>query len=110
MMFWVIDRDTIYILQAFKHHYFLFFDSFFFLSFEEDQNVSSLAYSWHLVGVLDYCKEKGQYLVEKVHQHTAEVRKGQSSGWFYAFLITQYYLSIFYFLCCPVILILSICV
>lgn len=25
-------------------------------------------YSWHLVGILDYCMEKCQYLVEKVHQ------------------------------------------
>uniref|UniRef100_A0A3Q2WPP6 Uncharacterized protein n=1 Tax=Haplochromis burtoni TaxID=8153 RepID=A0A3Q2WPP6_HAPBU len=27
-----------------------------------------LSYSWHLVGILDYCTEKCQYLVEKVHQ------------------------------------------
>ncbi|KAM7402690.1 hypothetical protein PAMP_017906 [Pampus punctatissimus] len=34
----------------------------------EDPKTPSLEYSWHLVGVLDYSKEKCQYLVEKVHQ------------------------------------------
>ncbi|XP_044079595.1 dynein axonemal heavy chain 1 isoform X1 [Siniperca chuatsi] len=36
----------------------------------EDPKSSSLEYSWHLVGVLDFCKEKCQYLVQKVHQNT----------------------------------------
>ncbi|XP_030276430.1 dynein heavy chain 1, axonemal [Sparus aurata] len=31
---------------------------------------SSHEYSWNLVGVLDYSKEKCQYLVQKVHQNT----------------------------------------
>ncbi|XP_067444208.1 dynein axonemal heavy chain 1 isoform X2 [Thunnus thynnus] len=35
----------------------------------EDPKTPSLEYSWHLVGVLDYCKEKCQYLVQKVHQN-----------------------------------------
>ncbi|XP_040015424.1 dynein heavy chain 1, axonemal [Xiphias gladius] len=34
----------------------------------EDTKSSCLEYSWHLVGVLDYSKEKCQYLVQKVHQ------------------------------------------
>ncbi|TMS18883.1 Dynein heavy chain 1, axonemal [Larimichthys crocea] len=49
-------------------------------------------YRWHLVGVLDYSKEKHQYLVEKVHQNTklidregnpiltGEEKKGKCSG------------------------------
>ncbi|KAM9362199.1 LOW QUALITY PROTEIN: dynein axonemal heavy chain 1 [Symphorus nematophorus] len=36
----------------------------------DDPKSSSLKYSWHLVGVLDYSKEKCQYLVEKVHHNT----------------------------------------
>nr|XP_040059002.1 dynein heavy chain 1, axonemal-like isoform X4 [Gasterosteus aculeatus aculeatus] len=35
-----------------------------------DPNRSSLGYSWHLVGVLDYSKEICQYLVQKVHQNS----------------------------------------
>uniref|UniRef100_A0A4W6F8M2 Dynein axonemal heavy chain 1 n=1 Tax=Lates calcarifer TaxID=8187 RepID=A0A4W6F8M2_LATCA len=38
------------------------------LFLEEDTKSSCLEYSWHLVGVLDYSKEKCQYLVQKVHQ------------------------------------------
>ncbi|KAL7406937.1 hypothetical protein ABVT39_000487 [Epinephelus coioides] len=34
----------------------------------DDSKSSSLEYSWHLVGVLDYSKEKCQYLVQKVQQ------------------------------------------
>ncbi|XP_049894014.1 dynein axonemal heavy chain 1 [Epinephelus moara] len=37
-------------------------------TFSEDSKSSSLEYSWHLVGVLDYSKEKCQYLVQKVQQ------------------------------------------
>uniref|UniRef100_A0A3Q3IZZ6 Dynein, axonemal, heavy chain 1 n=1 Tax=Monopterus albus TaxID=43700 RepID=A0A3Q3IZZ6_MONAL len=37
------------------------------LSSEEDTKSFCLEYSWHLVGVLDYSKEKRQYLVQKVH-------------------------------------------
>nr|XP_046240546.1 dynein axonemal heavy chain 1 [Scatophagus argus] len=36
----------------------------------EDSESSSMEYSWHFVGVLDYCKEKCQYLVQKVQQNT----------------------------------------
>ncbi|XP_068171919.1 dynein axonemal heavy chain 1 [Antennarius striatus] len=38
-----------------------------YLSAEDDPGSSSLKYSWHLVDVLDYSKEKYQYLVQKVH-------------------------------------------
>ncbi|XP_040889376.1 dynein heavy chain 1, axonemal [Toxotes jaculatrix] len=34
----------------------------------EDTKSFCVEYSWHLVGVLDYSKEKCQYLVQKVHQ------------------------------------------
>ncbi|XP_051269985.1 dynein axonemal heavy chain 1 isoform X2 [Dicentrarchus labrax] len=36
----------------------------------EDPKGCSLEYSWQLVGVLDYSKEKCQYLVQKVHHNT----------------------------------------
>ncbi|XP_062252615.1 dynein axonemal heavy chain 1 [Platichthys flesus] len=35
----------------------------------ENTNTYCLDYNWHLVGVLDYSKEKCLYLVEKVHQN-----------------------------------------
>ncbi|KAL6111885.1 dnah1 [Pungitius sinensis] len=35
-----------------------------------DPKRSSLGYSWHLVGVLDFSKEICQYLVQKVHQNS----------------------------------------
>lgn len=69
----------------------------FSLFFEEDPKRSSLEYSWHLVGVLDYNKEKCQYLVQKIHQNTKLIdeegnpiltekpQKGKSPGWFYIF-------------------------
>uniref|UniRef100_A0A672JDT6 Uncharacterized protein n=1 Tax=Salarias fasciatus TaxID=181472 RepID=A0A672JDT6_SALFA len=38
----------------------------------DDPRSPSLEYCWHLVGVLDYSKEKCQYLVEKVHQNSKE--------------------------------------
>ncbi|XP_022600673.1 LOW QUALITY PROTEIN: dynein heavy chain 1, axonemal-like [Seriola dumerili] len=38
----------------------------------EDTKSSCLEYSWHLVGVLDYSKDKCQYLVQKVHQVSDE--------------------------------------
>ncbi|XP_076603478.1 dynein axonemal heavy chain 1 [Chaetodon auriga] len=58
----------------------------------EDPESSSLEYSWHLVGVLDYSKEKCQYQVQKVHQNTSltdeegntilneELKKSKSPG------------------------------
>ncbi|KAM8915859.1 dynein axonemal heavy chain 1-like [Spinachia spinachia] len=57
-----------------------------------DPKRSSLGYSWHLVGVLDYSKEICQYLVQKVHQNSQVTyeernpainkkhRKGKSAG------------------------------
>ncbi|XP_035980517.1 dynein heavy chain 1, axonemal isoform X4 [Fundulus heteroclitus] len=36
------------------------------LLLKEDPTSPNPEYSWHLVGVLDYCKEKCQYLVQKV--------------------------------------------
>ncbi|XP_037831220.1 dynein heavy chain 1, axonemal isoform X2 [Kryptolebias marmoratus] len=36
----------------------------------QSEDSRSLEYSWHLVGVLDYSKEKCEYLVQKVHQDT----------------------------------------
>ncbi|TKS70983.1 Dynein heavy chain 1, axonemal [Collichthys lucidus] len=57
-----------------------------------DDNEDTEKYRWHLVGVLDYSKEKHQYLVEKVHQDTklidregnpiltGEEKKGKCSG------------------------------
>lgn len=64
------------------------------LFLEEDTKSSCLEYSWHLVGVLDYSKEKCQYLVQKVHQSSKltdeegnpilneEHKKSKSPGWF----------------------------
>lgn len=49
---------------------FLLFDTYSLLSLKEDPQTPSLEYSWHLVGVLDYSKEKCQYLVQKVHQNS----------------------------------------
>ncbi|XP_054640454.1 dynein axonemal heavy chain 1 isoform X2 [Dunckerocampus dactyliophorus] len=46
--------------------------------FDDDQPPPSLEYSWHLVGVLDYNKEKCQYLVEKVIQNSRLKEKGVS--------------------------------
>ncbi|XP_054472107.1 dynein axonemal heavy chain 1 [Anoplopoma fimbria] len=47
-----------------------------------DPKSSSLDYSWHLVGVLEYSKEKKQYLVQKVHQNAQkeEHKKRKSRG------------------------------
>ncbi|KAI3369512.1 hypothetical protein L3Q82_007723 [Scortum barcoo] len=57
-----------------------------------DPKSSSLEYSWHLVGVLDYSTENRQYLVQKVHQNiqltdgkgspdlNEEQKKSKSSG------------------------------
>uniref|UniRef100_A0A3Q3EEV5 Uncharacterized protein n=1 Tax=Labrus bergylta TaxID=56723 RepID=A0A3Q3EEV5_9LABR len=36
----------------------------------DDPESSLLEYSWHLVAVLEFSKEKCQYLVQKVHQNT----------------------------------------
>ncbi|GAA6221830.1 dynein heavy chain 1, axonemal-like [Lates japonicus] len=44
----------------------------------EDTKSSCLEYSWHLVGVLDYSKEKCQYLVQKVHQ-SSELTDGEGN-------------------------------
>ncbi|XP_030585284.1 LOW QUALITY PROTEIN: dynein heavy chain 1, axonemal-like [Archocentrus centrarchus] len=38
----------------------------------DDPSSTPLKYSWHLVGVLDYSKEKCQYLVQKVHHDSRE--------------------------------------
>uniref|UniRef100_A0A3Q1G270 Uncharacterized protein n=1 Tax=Acanthochromis polyacanthus TaxID=80966 RepID=A0A3Q1G270_9TELE len=56
----------------------------------DDETPSGEMYSWHVVGVLDYSKEKCQYLVQKVHQNTRQAdesknpnkkhRKGKSPG------------------------------
>ncbi|KAM3621699.1 uncharacterized protein V6R79_014713 [Siganus canaliculatus] len=49
------------------------------LASAEDPKSPSLEYSWHLVGVLDYCKEKCQYLVEKVLQRYEPSSDGGNS-------------------------------
>ncbi|XP_041836448.1 dynein heavy chain 1, axonemal isoform X2 [Melanotaenia boesemani] len=41
----------------------------------DDLRGPHLEYSWHLVGVLDYCKEKFQYLVQKVYQNNRETHE-----------------------------------
>nr|XP_019941835.1 PREDICTED: dynein heavy chain 1, axonemal [Paralichthys olivaceus] len=49
----------------------------------EDTENSCLEYSWHLVGVLNYSKEKCLYLVQKVHQNnklTDDHKKNKSPG------------------------------
>lgn len=62
------------------------------MSFKEVSKSSSHEYSWNLVGVLDYSKEKCQYLVQKVHQNTKltvdegnptdKYKKSKCPGWF----------------------------
>lgn len=87
-----------------------------------DPNRSSLGYSWHLVGVLDYSKEICQYLVQKVHQNSKltdeegnpalnkKHRKRKSAGWFVYFstILTQYNLMISSFLVEPSIAVIFI--
>ncbi|KAM6927306.1 LOW QUALITY PROTEIN: dynein axonemal heavy chain 1 [Xenentodon cancila] len=46
----------------------------------DDQESSFPKYSWHLVGVLDYRKEKRQYLVQKVKQSSGRRDKDGNPG------------------------------
>ena len=62
------------------------------MSFEENTKTYSLDYNWHLVGVLDYSKEKRLYLVEKVDQNnklTDDQKKSKSPGAFICLVITK---------------------
>lgn len=49
-------------------------------SFEADPSCSRVQYTWHLVGVLDYNKEAGLYMVQKIHQKTKRRDKDGSSN------------------------------
>jgi len=74
-------------------HHCLFFNEYSPFCFEDEPQSSSLEYSWHLVAVLDYSKEKCQYLVQKVCQNSQltdkkgrpilneEHKKSKSPGW-----------------------------
>ncbi|XP_051804747.1 dynein axonemal heavy chain 1-like isoform X2 [Acanthochromis polyacanthus] len=44
----------------------------------DDPQSPPLRYSWHVVGVLDYSKEKCQYLVQKVHQNTRQADESKN--------------------------------
>lgn len=50
-----------------------------FLSFKDDPDTTQ-EFSWHSVIVLDFSKEKNQYLVQKVHQITTLA--GDEELWF----------------------------